>query len=139
MITRKTDYAIRCVLYLAERSGNIVMVNEIADAKEIPKSFLAKILQTLAKAGIVESLRGVKGGFRLSKKPSDISLLEVVEAMEGTVAMNICAVDERMCNFSSTCVVHPVWIDLRKDVEERLRQWTFAKLLQQEQSEYKEN
>lgn len=129
MITRKTDYAIRCVLHLAENYGKTVMVNEIAKAREIPKSFLAKILQRLAKAGIVESLRGVKGGFRLARKPSDINLLDVVEAMEGTVAMNICAVDKKMCGFSSTCVVHPLWVDVRKDVEDRLRQWDFARLL----------
>lgn len=129
MITRKTDYAIRCVLHLAQKKGETIMVNEIASEREIPKSFLAKILQKLAKAGIVESLRGVKGGFRLAKKPSAISLLEVVEAMEGSVAMNICAVDKKACGFSSTCVVHPVWVDIRHDVEEHLRQWDFEKLL----------
>ncbi|MBI5666235.1 MAG: Rrf2 family transcriptional regulator [Nitrospirae bacterium] len=128
MITRKTDYAIRCVLHLATTAKDVVMVNEIAAERDIPQSFLAKILQTLAKAGIVESLRGVQGGFRLARKPSDISLLDVVEAMEGTVAMNICAVDKKKCGFSSTCVVHPVWVDIRKDVEDRLRQWDFAKL-----------
>jgi Rrf2 family protein len=129
MITRKTDYAIRCVLHLAESDKDVVMINEIAAHRDIPKSFLAKILQTLAKAGIVESLRGVQGGFRLARKPSHISLLDIVEAMEGPVAMNICAVDKKKCSFSSTCVVHPVWVDIRKDVEDRLRQWDFAKLL----------
>lgn len=114
---------------MAKRYGETVMVNEIAAHRDIPKSFLAKILQTLAKAGIVESLRGVQGGFRLARKPSDISLLDVVQAMEGPVAMNICAVDKKKCSFSSTCVVHPVWVDIRKDVEDRLRQWDFAKLL----------
>ena len=129
MITRKTDYAIRCVLYLAQRYGSTVMVNEIAHEKEIPKSFLAKILQTLAKAGIVKSLRGMRGGFVLARKPSDISLLDVVEAMEGKVSMNVCAVDKKMCGFSSTCTVHPVWIDIRKGIEERLGQWDFERLL----------
>ena len=95
MITRKTDYAIRCVLHLAEAGKDVLMVNEIAKEQDIPKSFLAKILQKLAKAGIVESLRGVKGGFRLAKKPEDISLLDVVELMEGPVAMNVCAADKR--------------------------------------------
>ena len=132
MITRKTDYAIRCVLHLAGSEKDIVMVNEIAAERDIPRSFLAKILQTLAKAGIVESLRGVQGGFRLARKPSEISLLDVVEAMEGSVAMNICAVDKKKCSFSSTCVVHPVWVDIRKDVEDRLKQWDFARLLNTE-------
>lgn len=128
MITRKTDYAIRCVLHLAESEKKVVMINEIADEREIPKSFLAKIMQKLAKAGIVGSLRGVKGGFMLAKKASEISLLDIVEIMEGSVAMNICAVDKRKCDFSSTCSVHPVWVELRKDVEDRLKKWSFAKL-----------
>ncbi|RJR20267.1 MAG: Rrf2 family transcriptional regulator [Nitrospiraceae bacterium] len=134
MITRKTDYAIRCVLHLAGSKKEVVMVNEIAEERDIPRSFLAKILQTLAKAGIVESLRGIQGGFKLSRKPSEITLLDVVVAMEGTVAMNICAVDKKQCSFSSTCVVHPVWVDIRRDVEERLRQWDFARLLNAERN-----
>ncbi len=128
MITRKTDYAIRCVLHLAESEKEVVMVNEIAKGREIPKSFLAKIMQELAKAGIVESFRGVKGGFKLAKKAEEISLLDIVELMEGPVAMNICAVDKRKCNFNSTCSVHPVWVEIRKDVEDRLKQWSFAKM-----------
>lgn len=128
MITRKTDYAIRCVLHLAESPEEVVMISEIAKQRNIPTSFLAKILQRLARAGIVKSLRGVKGGFTLAKKPVDISLLDVVEAIEGSVAMNICAVDKKMCGLSSTCSVHPVWVELRKDVEDRLRQWSFARL-----------
>lgn len=129
MITRKTDYAIRCVLYLAESENKTVMINEMAEKANIPKSFLAKILQRLAKAGIVTSLRGVKGGFQLAKKASAISLLDVVEAMEGPVAMNLCAVDKKACSLSSTCCVHPVWIEIRRDVEARLRKTTFTKLL----------
>jgi Rrf2 family protein len=128
MITRKTDYAIRCVLHLAESEKEVVMVNEIAQDREIPRSFLAKILQTLAKAGIVQSIRGVKGGFRLARKAHNITLLEVVETMEGAVAMNICAVDKGMCSLSSTCSAHPVWDEIRKDVEKRLRKWNFARL-----------
>jgi Rrf2 family protein len=129
MITRKTDYAIRCVLYLAVSGKETVMIHEIADKAKVPKSFLAKILQRLAKAGIVTSLRGVKGGFKLAKRVKDVSLLDVVEAMEGTVAMNMCAVDKKACGMSSTCCVHPVWVEIRKEVEKRLRNVTFAKLM----------
>jgi len=129
MITRKTDYAIRCVLHIAESGKKTVMIHEIAEKARIPRSFLAKILQRLAKAGIVTSLRGVKGGFKLAKKASDISLLDVVEVMEGTVAMNMCAVDKKACSLSGSCCVHPVWVEIRKEVEARLKKMTFAKLL----------
>ena len=128
MITRKTDYAIRCVLHLAASQKEVVMVNEIARERDIPKSFLAKILQNLAKAGIVQSTRGVKGGFKLAKKAAEISLLDVVESIEGPVSMNICAVDKTKCSQGSTCSVHPVWVDIRADVENRLKIINFEDL-----------
>jgi Rrf2 family protein len=91
-----------------------------------PKSFLAKILQKLARASIVKSYRGVKGGFELARPPEEINLLEVIEAVQGPVAMNICALDEALCGFSSTCAIHPVWVDIRKEVERILRSKNFA-------------
>lgn len=128
-ITRETDYAIRCVLHLSEAPNDVIMVDEIAKAKSIPKSFLAKILQKLAKANIVKSYRGVKGGFQIAKDPKEISLLDVIEATEGPVAMNRCAVNGKVCSLSSNCAVHPIWVELRKDVEKNLRKTDFAKLI----------
>ena len=127
-ITRETDYAIRCVLYLSGKEESIIMADEISRAMSIPKSFLAKILQKLTKAGIVKSFRGVKGGFRLAKKPQQISLLDIIEAIEGPTAMNRCALDASFCNFSGTCTVHPVWVELRKIVENYLRKTNFRRL-----------
>src|SRR5512135_1502464 len=96
-ITRETDYAIRCVYYLAGKKSGVTMVDEISKEMNIPKSFLAKILQKLAKASLVKSYRGVKGGFELSRAPEEISLLGVIEAIQGPVAMNICALDSSLC------------------------------------------
>lgn len=127
-ITRQTDYAVRCVLYLSKEYDRMASVSEISKHMHIPKSFLAKILQGLVKAGIVESSRGIKGGFQLAKGPKEISLLDVIEAIEGPVAMNRCAIDKRLCNLSNTCSVHPVWIEIRKEVEKRLRHYSFEKL-----------
>jgi len=129
MIRRETDYAIRCVLYLAERCDGVVMVNEISGAMKIPRSFLAKILQKLTKARIVKSYRGVKGGFRLRKRPADVSLLDVIEAIEGPLAMNKCVIDRRACSMTGSCTVHPVWVEICRSVEKRLKSHTFADLL----------
>jgi Rrf2 family protein len=104
------------------------MVEEVAREMSIPRSFLAKILQKLTKAGILKSFRGVKGGFQLAKKRGQISLLDVIEAIQGPTAMNTCAVDKTSCKFSSHCTVHPVWLELRKKVEQHLRKVTFQKL-----------
>ncbi len=127
-ITREADYAIRCILHLAESPGEVVMVGGIAKAKSIPKSFLAKILQKLARANIVKSLIGVNGGFQLAKKSEKINLLDVILAIEGPVAMNKCAIDKKNCSLHNACPVHPVWLEIKEEVERRLKSYNFAKL-----------
>lgn len=127
-ITRETDYAIRCVYYLSGKKGGVTMVDEISKEMNIPKSFLAKILQRLGKVSLVKSFRGVKGGFILARAPKEISLLEVIEAVQGPVAMNICAIDEALCERSSSCAIHPVWVEIRKQVEQILKKKNFEDL-----------
>ncbi len=128
-ITRETDYAIRCVHYLSMKRGTVTMVEEVSREMCIPRSFLAKILQKLSKASIVKSYRGVKGGFELARDPGKITLLDVIEAIQGPVAMNVCALDERLCDFSSTCSIHPVWVEVRREVEKMLKKKNFEKLM----------
>ncbi len=127
-ITRETDYAIRCVLYLCGKKEEITMIDEIAREMEVPRSFLAKILQKLARASLVKSFRGVKGGFQLARPPAGISLLDVVEAIEGEVTMNLCVLDQALCGRSDACPVHPVWVDIRKDFRKVLGKYNFEKL-----------
>ncbi len=131
-ISRETDYAMRCVLHLSVNPGQTCMVEEMAQARGVPRSFLAKILQKLKRANIVESFRGVKGGFALARKPSDISLLDVIEAIQGVVSLNICAVDEKACDRSGDCVIHPVWVILREDFQTMLGKFDFQMLADDE-------
>jgi len=127
-ITRETDYAIRCVLHLSEEPGKVIMVDAIAKDKKIPKSFLAKILQKLTKAGIVKSYRGVNGGYQLNRPPAEISLLNIIESMEGPVVMNECAINKKVCDRSDYCTVHPVWMNIRKIVERVLSDYNLETL-----------
>lgn len=133
-ITRETDYAIRCVLYLLEKSDRVANVQEIAKAKAIPKSFLSKILQKLTKAGIAESCRGAKGGFKIVRGPEEINLLDIIEAIEGPVSMNRCAVNNKVCGLSRICSVHPVWIKLRKNIEDNLKRIKFGELIKSQKT-----
>ena len=127
-ITRETDYAIRCMLALSKEPHRIISASEISESMHIPRSFLAKILRRLSRKGMLRSTQGVKGGFQLSKKPKEINLLEVIEAVQGPSAMNICAIDKHICSLSGTCTVHPIWVKLRSEVERKLRRENFAKL-----------
>jgi Rrf2 family protein len=129
LVTRETDYAVRTVLYLARERDRNANVTEIAQVMHIPKSFLAKILQRLVRHHILHSMRGVNGGFMLAKKPSEITLLAVLEAIQGPAGINVCAIDSKRCRMSSTCSVHPVWVEIRQEVERRLNKQTIAKLI----------
>jgi len=129
LVTRETDYAVRTILYLARELERTANVTEVAHAMHIPKSFLAKIVQRLTKKNMLVSTRGVKGGFRLAKKPSEISLLDIMEAIQGPAKINLCVIDSKKCRLSSHCSVHPVWVDIRKEVEKRLQKQTIAALM----------
>jgi Rrf2 family protein len=125
-ITREGDYGIRSVLYLARQPfKKISFVNEISEEYKIPRSFLAKILQKLVKAKIVRSYRGVKGGFSLAKQARDISVLNVLEAIEGKLALNLCLPDKKLCNFSRHCPVSAVWATAQAKVVEVLSKSNF--------------
>ena len=124
-ISRKTEYAIRGMIYLAKRPRDqFVMVKEITKATKTSPIFLAKIFQTLSNANLVVSSRGAVGGFKLSRKPDHITLREILEATEGPVAVNLCVVDNRSCGFSRTCSAHTAWKKLRDSINEMLEDIT---------------
>ena len=128
-LTREGDYGIRSVLYLARQPyKKISFVTEISDEYKIPRSFLAKILQKLVKAKIVRSYRGVKGGFSLARQAKDISVLDVLEAIEGRLAMNICLADKKKCDFSRNCPINSVWANAQSKVVEVLKKSNFEDL-----------
>ena len=95
-ISKKGDYAIRGMVYLASQApGRVVLVSEIARAMDIPPLFLAKIFQQFTKLGLVKSFRGSGGGFLLGRSPEEITLCEIVEAVEGPIMPNRCVMSER--------------------------------------------
>jgi Rrf2 family protein len=103
------------------------MIGDISQAQEIPKSFLAKILQRLARAEIVSSTRGVNGGFTLIRKPSEITLLDIIETIQGALAINSCVMDNKSCSRKSHCSVHPVWVEIKDFLADKLREYNFEK------------
>src|SRR5215510_10060344 len=111
-ITRQADYAVRAVLYLA-RTGNTerAATSMIAKEQNIPPSFLAKIISQLSIAGLLHTSRGARGGVTLARDPKDITLLEVVEAIDGPILLNECVQNEGVCTFESNCPIRLVWCD----------------------------
>ncbi len=119
-INRATDYGVRLMVYLANKQKDIVPRSEVASAMDIPAEFLAKIAQHLARAGLLEIRQGRGGGYRLKRSPAEISLLEVVEALEGELTLNVCVGHPEACHFSPTCKVHLVWEAARDGLRDLL-------------------
>ena len=116
-LTRKGEYAIRGIIYLAKQPpGKVVLISEIAEATDVPQTFLAKIFQSFAKLGLVNSFRGTGGGFVLGRPAAQITLRQVVEAVEGPIMPNRCLLADDGCDRKVSCTVHPVWQRVQGEV-----------------------
>jgi Rrf2 family protein len=131
-ITRQADYAIRAVRYLAKQKslaekGNSerVATSTVAREMKIPASFLAKIISQLSIAGLLHTSRGARGGVSLARDPKDISVLDVVEAIDGPILLNECVGDSKPCVFEEDCLVHPIWVEVQESLVKRLRATRF--------------
>ncbi len=130
-ITRQADYAVRAMVYLAQLEPNHrAATGQIAKEKGIPPSFLAKIVSQLSVAGLLHTSRGAKGGVSLAKPPEAISLLDVVEAIDGPILLNDCVADSSACKYDDACPLKPVWCDAQKMLVNHLSQANFAQFSQ---------
>jgi len=119
VLNQATDYALRMSLFLAKKgSGDITDATAICAEERIPRRFLFKIIRDLIKMGIVKSIRGRNGGFMLGRKPEDITLYDIIEAVEGPIVLNHCLIDPSRCNKDATeyCIVHEELEKLRKEL-----------------------
>ena len=129
-ITRGSDYAILGLLRLAQ-AGNrpIVMLSEIAEQEDLPESYLAKVFQALTHAGLVRSRRGVRGGFALARAPESITLKQIIEAVEGPIALSPCLHLDQYCRRQASCVVRSVLADAEAVIAETFARTTLADML----------
>jgi Rrf2 family protein len=135
-LTRKGEYAIRGILYLARQpKGKVCLVEEIARASEVPKTFLAKILRNFVTVGLATSSRGTGGGFTLARPADRITLREVVEAVEGPIMPNRCLLGAGTCERDQTCRVHPVWKKVRDKIVAVLDGVTIAELAREDDAD----
>jgi len=115
--SRSAEYAIRAFVYLAQvPDGKYAMVKNIAEESEIPTHFLAKILQQLARKGFLRSSKGPTGGFALRRAPDDITLLEIVDAIDGLAEYERCPSGITECNDEAPCGMHESWKELRSRI-----------------------
>lgn len=128
-LTRAADYAVRVMIHMAGLpAGSRASRSDLATAAQCPEQFLSKVLQSLTRAGLVISHRGNTGGFELPVNHRGASLLQIVEAVEGPIRLNICLNGDHGCERQSWCPAHPVWEEAQSAMTQVLRQCTIQAL-----------
>jgi Rrf2 family protein len=129
-LTRRGDYAVRAAICLARRGGDggYVKIREVAQTMVLPASYTPQVLRLLAEAGLAEARAGRDGGYRLTRPPGEIALIEVVEAAEGAFELERCILRGGPCHWEQACAVHGAWSAAVASFRDSLRQTTLADL-----------
>ncbi len=128
-IPRRVDYGLRAAIYLStqdpDRSCSIA---EISKHQGVPRKFLEKIIQDLIHSGLVKSKRGPDGGYTLARSPREISFQDVIEALEGPIAVNVCMDQHLSCDHLPRCTMLGVWNEVQRKVVDVFAHTTLADL-----------
>ena len=128
-IPRRVEYGLRAVIYLSGQDPErCCSINEIAKQQGVPKKFLEKIIQELVRGGLIKSKRGSCGGYVLARSADAISIYDVVAAIEGPIAVNLCMESHASCNQSPRCTMVSVWSEVQRRVTEVFTRTTLADL-----------
>jgi Rrf2 family protein len=126
-LTHRADYAVRAMLALADPDvTGLQSVRQIAELMAIPPRFLPQVMRDLAAAGLVRAQPGRRGGYRLTRPASSVTLLEIIEAAEGDTRRQTCVLRGGPCGLDGFCAVHPVFAGAQEDVLGRLSEATLA-------------
>ncbi|MEN4011689.1 MAG: Rrf2 family transcriptional regulator [Chloroflexota bacterium] len=129
-ITRQADYALRAMHYLSKLEPNRrAATSQIAEEQRIPPSFLAKIISQLSIAGLIHTSRGAHGGVTLARDSHEITILEVVEAIDGPIQLNECTHSKDSCPFGEDCPIRSLWCEAQEQLVAKLRSTTFGSLI----------
>lgn len=129
-LTKQSDYGVRAVLHLSKLPyGEVVQTKEIAAREDIPRKYLPSIIRILARAGLIRTLRGNHGGVMLARPPEEISLRDVVEAVEGPISLVTCMNGPNQCEREDNCILIPVYVNLQEMIVGQLGSTTFADII----------
>jgi Rrf2 family protein len=132
-LTKRADYAIRSVLALARAADDErLSVRRVAADQKVPERFLHQVMRDLVRSGLVDGTVGRAGGYRIARPSAEISLLDVVEAVEGDSRRRVCILRGGPCALDGVCDVHAVFAAAQDDVVQRLRATTVAAVIRAE-------
>ncbi|MBC7657608.1 MAG: SUF system Fe-S cluster assembly regulator [Frankiaceae bacterium] len=128
-VTKLTDYATVVLAALADAPSRVHSAAELAERSRLELPTVSKVLKPLAHAGLVTGFRGASGGYRLARPPSQISLIEIVEAIEGPLGMTECSGEHSSCEHEPHCGVQGQWRQINDVIADTLRGMTLAQML----------
>lgn len=136
-VTTWTEYSLLIAIHLGRRGDTRgpVPARELAEEERLPPDYVEQILIRLRRAGLVESTRGAKGGYRLARSPAAISVRDVMEAAEGQTFALTCdthPIDSDRCGPAANCTIRPVWRALQQRIDDLLGSVSLASLLREE-------
>ncbi|WP_133478234.1 SUF system Fe-S cluster assembly regulator [Cognatilysobacter segetis] len=131
-ITRLTDYAAVVLSVLAASPGEVLSASDIAERAGLEATTVSKVLKPLAQAALVEGFRGAHGGYRLARPARDVALIDVIEAMEGPLAVTDCSVHDGNCGLESSCGMRRNWRRINDVIVQSLRGITLQDMLEPE-------
>ena len=130
VVRRNTDYAVRLMVNLARRYGDgPISTRKAATEEQVSYQLACKLMQSLQKARLLKSSMGPMGGFALARNPSQISLLDIISAIQGPISLNRCVLIPKVCPQSKNCSVRDKLADLQKDINDSLAQITLDDLI----------
>lgn len=124
-----TGYAIKALACLNDRPGECLFIADVARCTGVPKPYLAKIVNSLSRQGLLWAKRGYKGGIALARPPAEITLLQIVEAVEGPEWLGPCLLALDDCGEDHACPTHEFWTDIRERIQQKLRETTLAEII----------
>ena len=128
-LTKKADYGLIALRHLAlGETGATASAKEIADAYQLPLPLLSKILQKLARGGMLHSVAGTNGGYKLTRDPKTISAMEVIRAIDGPIVLTSCFTEHKSCNTSAMCTVREPLRRVHEAMLGLLEKFTIAEL-----------
>ena len=129
-ISTKGRYGLRILMDLAlHESEKPRLIRDIAKSQQISEKYISRLVIALRKAGMIRSVRGVNGGFHIAMKPEDITLLNVIEVMEGPLSIVDCVSAPKCCTHSKDCAPREVWCNLNENIRTLMSGTTLADIL----------
>ena len=129
-ISTKGRYGLRILLDLAVHdNGEPRLIRDIAESQQISEKYISRLIVDLRRAGMVRSIRGAKGGFKLARQPRELTVLDIVEVMEGPMSIVDCVRKPEKCSRFGNCATRNIWDQLNSDIRDSMRKITLQQII----------